>query len=188
MSEPCRVAFFGGSFDPPHIGHLLVGAYVLGSYPVDELCVVPTYAHRFKDSTAASFDERCEMARLAFSELRRASISALESELGEGPSLTLRSLEEMARRRPGIELRLVLGTDLRAEVERWHRFDRIVELAPPIWVARQGCGDGADEVAIPNINSTEIRHKLARTESTSGLLHPRVARFIEERGLYRPGS
>ena len=65
MSER-RVAIYGGSFDPPHIGHVLAVAWALSTAEVDEAWIIPTWEHAFDKAHEASFDERMAMCRLAF--------------------------------------------------------------------------------------------------------------------------
>ena len=106
----------------------------------------------------------------------RVEVSRIEQEL-DGPSLTLRTLEELQRREPGRELRLVIGSDLLAETHAWHRFDRICELAPLIVVQRAGHVTDPAVPALPDISSTEARRRLRAGEPTTGLLSPRVADY-----------
>lgn len=177
------IAVYGGSFDPPHIAHTLCCAYVLASERIDRALVVPAAAHPF-GKPLAPFEHRVRMCELALRDLLRVTISRIEEELPK-PSLTLRMLEELARREPGSRLRLVIGSDLLAETHAWHRFDRICELAPPIVVQRAGYVTEPAAPALPEISSTELRGRLARGESTSGWLDPLVAAYAEQHALYR---
>jgi nicotinate-nucleotide adenylyltransferase len=178
------LAVYGGSFDPPHIAHSLVCAYVLSAYAIDGVLVVPTHQHPF-DKPLAPFAHRLKMCELALRDLRRVEISAIEAELG-GASYTLRTLELLALRRPGVRLRLVIGSDLLDETAAWHGFERIRELAPPIVVARAGSKHATPDMpAIPDISSTEVRRRLRLGLSTEGLLDPQVSAYAQAHGLYR---
>ena len=121
-----QVAVFGGSFNPPHIAHVLAAAWALASVPLARLLVVPTYRHPFQKAMAP-YEHRLRLCELAFAELRGVEVSRIEAELG-GESLTLRTLEELQRRLPGVRLRLVIGSDLLAETSKWHAFDRVAAL------------------------------------------------------------
>src|SRR4030095_5202473 len=128
MSE--TVGVFGGSFNPAHVGHVLALSYVMSVYALDGVLVVPVYRHVFgKD--LAPFDDRLEMARLAVSWMPSVEVSDIERRLGGG-SRTLYTVETLLRERPERELRLIIGADVLADLPKWHRFDRIAELAPPI--------------------------------------------------------
>src|SRR5258706_10381140 len=99
-----RIAIFGGSFNPPHVAHQLVALYVLETQPIDELWIVPTYAHPFgKD--LAPYDDRIAMCELAVAALGpRAKVSRAEQELVVRPgfvaSRTLDLIEYLRERDP----------------------------------------------------------------------------------------
>ena len=100
-----------------------------------------------------------------------------------GPSLTLRTLEELHRRMPDTLLRLVMGADLVAELHKWHRFDAIEALAPPLVVGRAGHG-AVDGVALPDVSSTEVRRRLRAGENVVALVPTRVRDYSRTSGLY----
>ncbi len=152
-----RVAVFGGSFNPPHVAHVLVAVYVLSAIDVDEFLVVPCFIHPF-NKPLAPFDDRYEMCRLAFGWLPRVSVSRVEEQLG-GASRTLRTLEHLASDHPDWQMRLVVGTDILAEAPRWHGFDRIQQLAAPIVLGRSGSelDAGSTPQLFPDISSTHVR-------------------------------
>jgi len=180
------VAIFGGSFNPPHVAHVLAAVYVLSTEPVDEVLVVPVYKHPFSKELA-SFEDRLEMCRLAFSWIPRVVVSAVEREL-DGESLTLRTIEHLANVHPDWSMRLLLGADVIADLPKWHRFDRIAEIARPIIVGRAGVvAEGAPEPILPRVSSTDVRDAVARADvARLEKLVPRdVLAFIDERGLYR---
>ena len=179
-----RVGFFGGSFDPPHVGHVLAVAYVLAVHPVDEVLVVPVFAHPFAKRTAA-FAERMEMCRRAFGWLPGVTVSDVEARLG-GESLTLRTLEALVAEQPDLDLRLIIGSDVVGDLPKWHRFDRIAEIAPPLVLARAGvAGDHGAEV-LPRVSSTEVREALASGdhERIAPLVPRAVLEHIQARRLY----
>jgi len=184
MSEV--IAVYGGSFDPPHVAHRLVAAHVVAAHGVDRLLVVPSGQHPF-DKPLSPFEHRLRMCELAMADLDRVQVSPIERELA-GPSLTLHTLEELARRHPGTRLRLVIGSDLLGETPGWHEFDKIKALAPPIVVARPGHPlpdqAGHDQAALPDVSSSVIRERLRKQLPTEGMLDPAVARYAIEHALY----
>jgi nicotinate-nucleotide adenylyltransferase len=178
------VGVLGGSFDPPHVGHVLLGAYALAATELDELLVVPAFQHPLHKRARVGFEERFHMCELAFRDLRRVEVSSIERELG-GPSRTVHTLEELLRREPDVQLRLILGADLLSETHRWYRWDRVQQLAPPVVVGRAGYDLPAQNaVQLPDVSSTDIRTRLARRERTRGLVPHGVEDYIFERGLY----
>ena len=187
-SKPEReIALFGGSFDPPHVGHLLAAAYVLATEPIDELWLCPVFEHPLGKRPAAPFELRVDLCQRALDDLglARARVSRIEQELG-GEGRTVDLLEHLHRKHPGDRFALVLGTDLVAERPQWKRFDRIQELARIISVQRGGfsvAGEGG--VVIPAISSTAVRKQLREGGDLSRLVPRKVLEAIRSAGAYR---
>jgi nicotinate-nucleotide adenylyltransferase len=185
------LAVFGGSFNPPHVAHTLACLWVLETQPVSRLAVVPTFRHAF-EKALAPFDDRLEMCRLAMAPLgERVFVDDVERDLDTGdgkPSLTLTTLEALAKRHPGVQLRLVIGSDILPERDKWWRWGDIEKLAPPIVVARAGypLPEGLGPMpAIPQVSSTEIRAHYAAGREAGSLVSRRVGAYIMQRNLYR---
>jgi nicotinate-nucleotide adenylyltransferase len=186
-----RVAVFGGSFDPPHVAHVLGAAHVLGTGQVDQVLVIPVFDHAF-GKVLAPFVHRVAMTRLALSGESRAVVSTLEESLG-APSRTLRTIERLKELHPDWQLRLVVGADVLGETDKWHGFDEIVRQAPLLVLGRVGVGHpSAPAPVLPQVSSTEVRERLARTNGNAASdpellrLVPRaVLEYIDEHGLYR---
>ena len=188
MKKP-ELAIFGGSFDPPHLGHVLLAHYALAVKNVTEVIVAPTYAHAFgKDLT--DFDHRMAMAKLAFSELARVRIDPIERQLG-GTSRTFRLVEQLALRYPHHDLRLLIGADILLEAEKWQRFEEAKRMAPPIVAGRSGFSHPDLEQGapcLPEISSSEVRSELLRGGNVSTRVPAQVLTYIEKHGLYRAES
>jgi nicotinate-nucleotide adenylyltransferase len=185
-----RVAVYGGSFDPPHVAHVLLVAYVLSVHAFERVLVVPVFAHAF-DKRLTPFDHRVRMCELAMGCLSGVEVSPLEASLG-APSLTLRTLECLKHMHPDYELRLVVGADVLGEQHQWHAFDRIKDLAPLLVVGRAGIDDPtAPPPVLPDVSSTRVRALLARRAQAEAraeldLALPRaVLDYIDREGLYR---
>jgi len=176
-----EIALFGGSFDPPHVGHLLAAAYVLATEPVDELWFVPVDQHPFAKPLVASYEHRVALCALVAAELPRARVSEVERESGQGRTVDL--LEWLHRKFPQHRWALVLGTDLDAERPQWKRFDRIEQLARIVTVRRGGYGEGG--VAIPEVSSTQVRALLRSGGDASKLVPRAVLQAIRDAGTYR---
>jgi nicotinate-nucleotide adenylyltransferase len=180
-----RVAVFGGSFNPPHIAHVLACALVLSVEEIDRLLVVPAYRHPFAKALA-SFEDRATMCELAMSVVPRVEVSRVEQELG-GESRTLRTLESLARAHPDWKLRLVMGADILTEAPRWFGFDAITRLAPPIVLGRAGVDASAAPTALlPEVSSTQVRAAIARRDwgDVEKLVPRAVLDHVRARGLY----
>jgi nicotinate-nucleotide adenylyltransferase len=177
------VAVYGGSFDPPHLGHTLVCAYVLAACGIDRLVVVPVGQHPFSKRVSA-FEDRLRMCELAFRDLRRLEVSSIEHEL-PSPSLTLHTLTALQARYPDAGLRLVIGSDLLPETQHWFEFERVRAIAPLIVVQREGHpSPGGLGPPLPDISSTLVRERLRASQATDGLLSPEVAAYARAHRLY----
>jgi nicotinate-nucleotide adenylyltransferase len=187
MSER-TIALFGGSFNPPHVAHQMVCLFVLETCDVDELWIVPTYNHAFAKELV-DFEHRfamCERVASAFG--GRVVVSDIERQLGDEVSRTLDTIEALYERHPEIALRLVVGADILAETDKWHRWDEVSRLAPPIVIGRGGFDlDPADDqpgLDMPEVSSTEIRQRLRSGLSALPLVPRAVMNYIAEHGLY----
>jgi nicotinate-nucleotide adenylyltransferase len=181
-----RVAVFGGSFNPPHVAHVLAVAYVLACSDVDRVLVVPCFRHPFAKSLAP-FDDRLQMCRLAFEALSNVEVSDIERSLG-GESLTVRTLERLHADHPEWSMRLVVGSDVIGEMDRWTAPDRVRALAPPLVLARAGHArpENVDAPSVlPEVSSTAVRAAFARGATVDPLVPRRVLAYAEARGLYR---
>jgi len=176
--------FYGGAFDPPHLGHLCVAALALALGELDRLLVVPTFDHPF-GKQMAPWAERLAMARLAFAPLARVEVSAIEETLPR-PSLTLRTLRALCEAHPGVRWRLVVGSDTLRDRASWHRFDEVARMAEPLVIGRAG-HEPAEGLVVPDVRSTELREALAAGREVGGRLAPAVERHIRARGLYGAG-
>ncbi|NUP04714.1 MAG: nicotinate (nicotinamide) nucleotide adenylyltransferase [Polyangiaceae bacterium] len=182
--EPIRVGIFGGSFNPPHVAHVLAAAYALLVAPIDRVVIVPVFCHPFSKELA-SFEDRLAMCRLAFEALPHVEISTVEQELG-GESRTLRTVEHLKALHPDWRLRLLLGSDVVPDLPKWHRFDRIAEIAEPFVIERRGATSDEARALLPEVSSTEIRALFERGafDELASLVPRRVLEYARERGLY----
>ena len=170
-----KVAIFGGSFNPPHLAHLLAVTVVLATEEIDRVLVVPTFKHPFA-KPLAPYDDRVAMCERAMGWLPRVEISRVEEELG-GESRTLRTLEHLRAAHPDWSMRLLIGADLVLEAPRWFRFDAIQAIAPPLVVGRAGVETAeAPAPVLPAISSTDVRAKIAAGKW--GELAPLVPRDV----------
>ena len=198
-----RLGIFGGTFSPPHVGHVRAAEAFAEQMGLDGLLIVPTRTppHKTVDG-AVTAEERFEMCRRAFSRIKNAVVSDIEIRRG-GKSYTYLTLEELAEK--GTELYFLCGTDMILTLGEWKNPDRIFELATVCYVRREDDvalnAEIADKVAeyerefsarivavehTPlELSSTEIRQALARSEDANGLVDVSTLEYIRERGLYR---
>lgn len=183
-----RVCLFGGSFNPPHVAHVLASAWALAVLPIDELWWVPTFQHAFKPGLAP-FEERFALCEHAIATLGgRVRLCGVEQELG-GESRTVDTLEALAAAHPDVAWSLLLGSDLLDETPRWKQWDRVRELARVFVLGREGEGgaDASRDFVLPNLSSTDVREALreGRHAWLAARVPAAVLTQIVERGLYR---
>jgi len=188
------VGLFGGSFNPPHLGHVLSITYLLGTEQVERVVAVPVFAHAL-GKLLAPFPERVALARLAFEWLPRVEVSDIERRLGT-PSRTLETIRALSAEHPDWDLRLVVGSDILGELHQWHAFPEIERRAPPLVLPRPGAPEPgrSSEVPrlLPDISSTEVRALLAAWASgvrpaaarLEQLVPANVLAYIRAHGLY----
>lgn len=186
-----RLGVLGGSFNPPHVGHLIIASDACEALALDKLLIVPAAANPLKgeNTSGATAADRLQMAEAAFADDPRFEVSAMEIERG-GLSYTVDTLEALAREYPGAELVLLVGMDAFKSMDRWKQPERIRELARLAVLAR-----GDEAPALPagvqavttrriDISSSEIRARLAAGRSVKGFVAESVERFISAAKLY----
>jgi len=180
------IGFFGGSFDPPHLGHLLAGAMVLAVHPDMRLLLVPSVVHPLGKGLSP-FEHRYAMCRRLADLLPGSHVSRVEDRIG-GRGRTLETLHALKTWKPSAHFRLVIGQDVYAERRLWHRFDEVCRLAPPIVVGRLGAPEVDVEVTppIPDVSSTDIRDRIRKGLAVDHLVPASILAYIEKHGLYRP--
>jgi nicotinate-nucleotide adenylyltransferase len=186
MARGKSIAVLGGSFNPPHVAHLMAAYWTLATQDVSELWLLPSYRHPF-GKELAPFEDRVAMCALAVRALRGAAVCGAEAELRDDPLVgkTVRTLEHLRAKHPGHEFALVIGADVLPETDKWYRWERVKELARVIVVGREGFPPVAGAPSLPAISSTEIRARIARREDVSGLVPRKVREYVEAKGLYR---
>ena len=180
-----RVAVLGGSFDPPHVGHVLLATYVLSVGNFDGIVILPTHTHAF-GKVMTSFAHRLAMSERAFAVLDRTRciVSSLEAEL-PSPSFTVHTLEALHAALPQTSMRLVVGADILPSAHKWREIERVRALAPFFVVGRAGFESVSDAHAeLIQVSSTEMRQKLAAAEDVTSWMSSSVRAYIAEHGLY----
>ena len=185
MTARREVALLGGSFNPPHVAHLMAAYWVLETQGVSEVWLLPAYRHPF-GKELAPWQDRVRMCELAVRPLRGVHVCTAEADLADDPLVgkTVRTLEHLVAKHPDRRFALVVGADILPEASRWYRWDRVRELARVVVVGRQGYPGGVGP-ALPEMSSTEIRARIAAGEDVSGLVPLNVLAYIAARGLYR---
>ena len=178
-------AILGGSFNPPHVAHVMAAYWTLATQGVSEVWMLPSFRHPV-GKTLAPFEDRVRMCELAAAPVRGLHVCTAEADLADDPLVgkTARTLEYLVEKHPDRTFTLVVGADIVADTPKWYRFDRVRELARVLVVGRAGETGFADGPALPDVSSTEVRDRLLRGQDVSSLLPTRVLAYVREHGLY----
>ena len=132
-----RVLIYGGSFNPPHLGHGEALRAAADALQPDRCMVIPAKMppHKDLDENSPAPEQRLELSRLAFSDIAHAEVSDLELRR-EGKSYTVFTLREITSIYPMAELYFLVGTDMLNTIETWYRFREIFSLCTPVAIAR----------------------------------------------------
>jgi nicotinate-nucleotide adenylyltransferase len=188
-----RIGIFGGTFDPPHIGHLIAATDACEVLGLDRLVLVPTAAQPLKaHEPGAKAADRLAMVRLLAATDPRLEVEAMEVERG-GLSFTVDTLRALRQRWPAGKagLVLLLGADAAAQFPRWKDPDGVRALAEVVVLTRGKSGEAAPagmQVATTrrvDISSSEIRERVRAGKPVGAFLTEAVAAYIATHGLYR---
>lgn len=195
-----RVGIFGGTFNPPHIGHIEAAKAFVLEADLDELLIIPAFIPPHKEYlSSVGCDERLEMCRLAFSDIEKTKISDIEIARG-GKSYTYLTLQELSDE--DVELYLLCGTDMILTMDAWKNPDVIFSLCTICYIRRESLADitnmieekckeyvecyNADILPIISdvieISSSEIRQG---NKDISRYLKKEVLDYVIEKGLYK---
>jgi len=185
------IGLLGGSFDPVHHGHLIVGRIAAEALRLDELRFVPAREQPFKRGRhAAPAADRAAMLELAVANTPGFGIERLELDR-EGPSYTVDTLVALRAREPETELTLLLGADAAAELGAWHRAEELPGLARIVVFARPGASvpaagliSAAIEVPALEISATEIRRRVRAGQPIRYWVPDAVAEYMARHRLY----
>jgi nicotinate-nucleotide adenylyltransferase len=186
-----RLGIFGGSFDPPHVGHLLVVADALDALRLDHVVFVPAAVQPLKvGQAAAAPPHRLAMVRLLVGDDPRFSVDPIEIER-DGLSYTVETLAAFAERHSEAERFFLVGTDVLASFGQWREPDQVARLATLAVMQREGERGRVPKDAVRvqtrrvDVSSTEIRERVRTGRTIRGFVPEAVAAYIAEQRLYR---
>ncbi len=202
INDTLRVGVYGGTFAPPHMGHVEAAKAFMEQMKLDYLFIIPTAIPPHKQIDEADDPiHRLRMCELAFEGIDGIVISDIEIKRG-GKSYTYDTLVELSR--PDTRLFLLCGTDMVLSFDKWYRYEDIFKLCYPTYVRRE-CDPLLDSRIVAkigeyyqkygvmfrkilvepiDISSTEIREAIKEKKDVSGMISPSVEKYIKEHGLY----
>jgi nicotinate-nucleotide adenylyltransferase len=198
-----RVALFGGSFDPPHHGHIAIATAAADVFDLDGVYFTPVGRQPLKpDGVPATFADRLAMVELACKADSRFVVSDLDAPRSDGkPNYTVQTLAALHEAVPDARLFNLVGADSFLNLPRWHEPERLLELAEWIVVSRPGfpLADLSPLGLTPrqrgqvhllqtvheDVAATNLRERLEAGDSCADVLDPAVFAYIQAHHLYR---
>jgi nicotinate-nucleotide adenylyltransferase len=200
-----KVGVFGGTFDPIHLGHLIIAEQCREQAKLDQVRFVPSARPPHKlDQEISAFDRRSDMIQLAIAGHRAFRVDELEKGR-PGPSFTADTLAELQQSDPDAELSLIIGSDCLPDLPTWHDPVRIVKQASLLVTARPGWDIWSPEqlrtaiklpseiplhmqvISIPliDIASRDLRRRVSEARSIRYFVPSAVAAYIADKGMYK---
>ena len=198
-----RIGYFGGSFDPPHLGHLTVAREVRDRLGLDEVWLAPTGRQPLKpDGPAAAFADRLRMTALLCAGERGLTASDVDQPRADGkPNYTVDTLRRLKEKLPAeTEIFAIVGADALLSLPQWRGVAELFTLAEWVVVSRPGFAlEAAEQLALTAAqrarlhfvkgvadptSATKLRAWLRTGKPCEDLLSPEVLRYIREHGLY----
>lgn len=195
-----RIGLFGGSFDPPHVGHLIVAQDAIDALRLDLLLVVPAATQPLKGGDRTPADQRLAMVRACFDGIPGIVVDPVEIERG-GLSFMVDTVEDVRRRWPDAHLHLLIGSDVVPTLPRWKEPERLLGLVRLVVLHRETDGTTAPHREIHgggqaewlttrrvDVSSTEVRARVRDGRDIRGFVPDAVAAYIASTGLYHEKS
>lgn len=189
---PRRVGLLGGTFDPPHLGHLVVAEHVRDDLALDEVRLLVAGDPWMKAGISPA-RHRVAMTRLVADDDDALDVDDREVRR-DGPTYTADTLEELREEEPGVAWFFLVGADAAVELGRWKRVEAALELATFVVVGRPGSDPAMTDpllrdivrvhTPLIDISSTGIRERVREGRSIRYLVPPSVERYIAEHDLY----
>jgi nicotinate-nucleotide adenylyltransferase len=195
-----RLGLLGGTFNPPHLAHLVCAQEACDQLELERVVFLPVHTPPHKEAESdPGVDHRVELCRLAVDGDERFSVSRIEADV-PGRSYTVDTLKRLHESSPGDELTFIMGGDMAHSLPTWHEPEAVLSLATLGVAEREGIAredirercsglTGADRIRffdMPrlDISSSNIRRRVAERRPIRYLVPAAVAAYIESEGLY----
>ncbi|WP_163101873.1 nicotinate-nucleotide adenylyltransferase [Peribacillus alkalitolerans] len=185
-----KIGILGGTFDPPHIGHLIIANEVLHSLGLEEIRFMPNSVPPHKEKTErVSNQARVDMLELAINGNNQFLVEAIELNR-EGPSYTYDTIKLLKQKNPDLDIHFIIGADMIEYLPNWYKIDELVNMVQFVGVKRPTYNEASaypiKHVQTPElfISSSMIRERLNMGMSIRYLVPEQVESYIKEHGLY----
>jgi nicotinate-nucleotide adenylyltransferase len=185
-----KVGILGGTFDPPHYGHLLIANEVLSTLQLDEIWFMPNQEppHK-KKSESIKNEDRLKMLELAVCGNAAFRVETIELHR-QGPSFTVDTMKMINEQYPDHQFFFIIGADMIEYLPKWHKIDELIELVQFVGVERPMYSSQTDypvlyvDVPALDVSSSMIRDRVKNGKTVRYLLPDSVIHYIEEKHLY----
>lgn len=190
-----RVAIFGGSFDPPTIGHLTIVKYLIDRMGFDEVWLMPAYRHTF-DKDLSEFEHRFNMCKLLIDN-PKVKVSDFQY-VNDCDSSTLNLFKALRKKYKDLDFYMIIGSDNANVIQKWINYEELIRTVPFIVLER------AKQELLPNVKwclnephiyvkdfknfpicSTLVRLKVKNDQSVEGLINPEIIEYVKKHNLYK---
>jgi nicotinate-nucleotide adenylyltransferase len=198
-----RIAFFGGTFDPPHFGHLELARHILKLNKTDCILFVPAYGPPHKlDREISSFEDRLKMLELLVADEPDMKISDIEKRAGLKPSYSYEILKLLEKEFPGDTLQILIGGDSLFNLHTWYKAKELVDQYEIIYYPRKGfkidrkkllkhwntkeiniLSESLLQMPFFEISSTSVRADI-RNDIKPDKINKKIFKYIKNKGLY----
>lgn len=184
-----RIGILGGTFDPPHIGHLLIAEEVLIALALEEVWFVPNQVPPHKQEAASTAAERVQMVQHAIHNNDAFQINTIELDRN-GKSYTVDTMRILKEEYPDTDFFFIIGADMVEYLPYWNQIDELMELITFVGVKRPGYQLDSDypivqaDIPMIDISSTFIRERLEEDKTVHYLIPESVYCYIKEKRLY----
>ncbi|MFC4558882.1 nicotinate-nucleotide adenylyltransferase [Virgibacillus kekensis] len=184
-----QIGLLGGTFDPPHLGHLIIAEEVRANLGLDEIWFIPSQEPPHKQKATTDAVDRAEMVRYAISTNEYFKLNPIEIER-PGKSFTIDTIRQLRDENPNTDFYFIIGADMVEYLPKWKDIEELTELVKFVGVERQGYKVKSEypviKVQIPTIevSSTAIRERLQNGISVKYQVPEPVETYIKEKDLY----
>ncbi|RDI44038.1 nicotinate-nucleotide adenylyltransferase [Falsibacillus pallidus] len=185
-----RVGLLGGTFNPPHLGHLIIANEIIHALSLDEIRFMPNQEPPHKNpSPSITSQHRVEMLELAIKDVPSFKVEKIELER-KGKSYTYETIQYLKKREPETDFYFIIGADMIEYLPKWHKIDELTQMIQFVGVNRPRYSQLSEypvllvETPDVDISSTMIRTRLREGKSVRFLVPDDVIKYMEDQRLY----
>lgn len=186
-----KVGILGGTFNPPHFGHLIMANEAFHSLGLDEVRFLPNAVAPHKEVHGADTSQRLKMTELAIEGFSQFRIETIDIKTG-GVSYTFNTISQLMELEPETEFYFIVGGDSIEDLNSWHRIHELADMIQFVGIGRPGFDSTTDFPVMMidspemHLSSTMLRERVAANRPVTFFVPAKVEAYIHEEGLYGP--